>query len=133
MKDDNWKYSKGLYNDCGMTSIVHSFPNERRFCIETGNDQGTVKLLVIHFKGEELRKGSNNYTVVYTPWTFHPSVTVLSPCFHFSNLRGTWGIDVGKSRSTSRSIFRSSSWSLSNFSALITVKIHESVLKSTGY
>ena len=51
----------------------------------------------------------------------------LSPCFHFSNLRGAWGIDVGKSTSTPGSIFCSSSWYLSNFCALITVKIHETL------
>lgn len=71
-----------------MTSIVHSFLNERQFCIETGNDQGTFKLLAIHFKGEELRKGSHNYTVVCTPWTFHPSVTVTVTMLPFLKPQG---------------------------------------------
>lgn len=72
-----------------MTSIVHSFPSETRFCIETRNDKGTFKLLVIHFKGEELRKGSHNYTVVYTARTFHSSVTMTVTMLSFLKPQGS--------------------------------------------
>lgn len=68
--------AKDLYNGCGMTPTVHSFPNERKLYTETRIEQGTFKLLVNHIKGEELGKGSHNYTVLYTAWAFHSSVTL---------------------------------------------------------
>lgn len=58
-----------------MTPTVHSFPKEGN-CIVTRIEQGTFKLLVNHIKGDELGKNSHKYTVVYTTWTFHSSVTL---------------------------------------------------------
>lgn len=46
--------AKDLYNGCGMTPTAHSFPNKSKLCIVTRIEQGTLKLLVNHIKGDEL-------------------------------------------------------------------------------
>lgn len=69
-----------LYNSCGMTPTVHSFPNKRKLSVVTRIEQGTFKLLVTHMRGDELEKDSHIHTVVYTGWTLHSSVTLYECC-----------------------------------------------------